>query len=101
MRQYTREDITYATFYNPNMKRLALAYTRAELEKRMGIARGEASVQAHNHLRAVERSTSMSGNSGARARTRAGVEVAGQLKIDLAGALEIHELFPEHAKVTP
>lgn len=98
MRQYTREDVSYATFYNPSMKRLALAHTRKELEGRFGIAGGEALAQAHCHLRAVERSASMSGNSGARARTRAGVEVAGQLKIDLAGALEIHDLFPEHAR---
>lgn len=40
----------------------------------------------------------MQSASAARAHSRNTVAAAGELKGALSGALEIHELFPEHAK---
>ena len=81
------------------MKRLALKHSKIELEKLLGIATVNATDAGLKHLATIDKSGSMQGNSSKKAAARNNVEREGQLKIDLRGALEIHELFPEFAKV--
>lgn len=98
MRQYGREDIDYEAWYSDWMKSLAKRLTRAEIEAQLGVASSESRKAAHIHLRAIQRTSSMSSNSMARAHGRNTVAAAGEYKIALSGALEIYDLFPEHTK---
>lgn len=98
IRQYGREDVSYETWYSPWMKQLAKHYTRAELEKRLGIASGEASKAAQTHLRAILATHSMSSQSQRRAQSRNAVAASGEERMAINGALEIYDLFPEHTK---
>ena len=95
-RQYGREDVNYSTWYTDWMKLLAKKYTRVELERLLGIKTVEAKKAGDSHLRSIEKSTSMAGNSSKKAAARNVVVAAGDYKIALAGALEIYDLFPEH-----
>jgi len=97
-RQYGRDDVVYADWYNPWMKLLAKSHTVAELQSMLHGASAEAVKHAGQHLRAIQKTGSMTGNSAARAHSRNNVAASGDKKIALQGALEIHELFPEHAK---
>jgi len=97
MRKYGREDVDYATWYTPWMKTLA-QHTKEQLEQRLYGAAKDAGKAAQTHLRAIERTSSMQSASAARAHSRNTVAAAGELNGALSGALEIHELFPEHAK---
>lgn len=97
-RKYGRDDVDYATWYSDWMKRLAKAHTRAELEKQLGVNRKEGNKAATSHLRAIERTTSMTSNSQRRAHSRNTVTLSYETRVALEGALEIYELFPEHTK---
>lgn len=97
-RQYGRDDVDYATFYSAWMRRLAMLHTKSELERMAGVASTEAQRAALTHLRAIQRTGSMTGNSAARAHGRNVVSGAGETAAAARGAIEIHELFPEHAK---
>lgn len=98
MRQYTREDIDFETWYSPWMRGLAANYTRAELERRLNGASQDGARATAAHERAIRATGSMAGQSQRRAHARNSAAAAGDLAIALTGALEIHELFPEHAK---
>lgn len=98
MRQYERGDVEYSDFYSTWMKSLAKAKTKQELEALLYGKKKEVNAAAHRHLKAIERTSSMSGNSMARAHARNSVAAAGEYAIALGGAIEIHELFPEEAK---
>lgn len=80
------------------MKLLARNHTRAEIAALLGVKTAEASNSARSHLRAIERTGSMGGNSQARAHSRNVTAAAGDYKIALVGALEIYDLFPQHTK---
>jgi hypothetical protein len=97
MRQYERKDVDYGTWYSSWMKRLARTKTRAQIEVELGAASSKASSAADAHLRAIESTTSMTSNSARRAHARNSCAAAGDYKIALGGALEIHDLFPEYA----
>lgn len=97
-RKYGREDVDYETWYSDWMKQLARRHTRVELERLLGIKSAEASKAAQSHLRAIQATTSMQSNSQRRAQTGNVVRAAGDYMIALNGALEIHDLFPEHAQ---
>lgn len=97
-RQYGREDVDFATWYSPHTKQLAKIHTRAELERRLGGVRSEGARAARSHLRAIEATGSMQGQSQRRAQARNSTAAAGDLAIALRGALEIYDLFPEHTK---
>ena len=98
MRQYGRNDVEYKDWYSDWMKRLARRYSYEELSEQYEIACGEAYKHGMQHLKAIQKSTSMTGNSQHRAQARNCVAASGEYKIALSGAIEIHELFPEHAK---
>lgn len=98
MRQYGRDDVQFETWYSDWMKRLALQHSLTELESMLGMKSSEATHAARAHLRAVDRTASMRGNSSARASTRNVVAAAGDTVLAIKGAMEIHELFPEQAK---
>ncbi len=98
MRQYERADIDYDTWYSPWMKMLARSNTRRELEAMGGKSRTEADKASTSHLAAIAATSSMGGQSARRARTRNMTAGAGDQLIAINGALEIHDLFPEHAK---
>lgn len=97
-RQYGREDVDYATFYTPWMQSLALNHTREELERMALMKSAESHRGAASHLRAIQKSSSMQGNSSTRAQTRNVMAAAGDAVYAARGALEIHDLFPEFAK---
>lgn len=98
MRQYGREDVDYETFYGDWSKSLARQYTVSRLETMLYGKQREASKAAASHLRAIQRSASMTSNSAARAHGRNVTAAAGEAALAIRGAIEIHELFPEHAK---
>jgi hypothetical protein len=81
--QYTRDDVDYETWYSEHAKNLALLHTRAKLESFLGITSGAAHKASAQHHAAVKATTSMTSQS--------------QL-IAIRGAIEIHHLFPEHAR---
>lgn len=93
-----REEIDYATWYSPWMRRLAETKTRAELERMLGAADVEAKAATAAHERAVKATSGMGHLATARAYGRNRSAAAGDAKIAIRGALEIHALFPEHAK---
>ncbi|WP_130466449.1 hypothetical protein [Corticibacter populi] len=90
--------MSYETWYSDWMKMLAKQHTREELERLLYGARHDVQKAAQQHIRAVQKSHSMGGNSMARAHGRNRVEASGETAIAITGAIEIHELFPEHAK---
>lgn len=96
-RQYGRDDVDYQTWYSDWMKRLASTMTRSQIEEAIGVKSKEASAAARQHLSAVEATHSMGGQGQRRAQTRNVMAAAGEHKIALSGALEIHDLFPEYA----
>jgi hypothetical protein len=98
VRGYGREDVTYETWYSPWMKQLAQNYTRAELHRMLATAMGEGARAARSHLRTIQRTHSMTSNSMARAHAGNVTAAAGEKQIAMRGALEIHDLFPEHAR---
>lgn len=97
--QYTRKDIDFETWYSAWMKQLAKCYTISELESKLYGSNIEAKRAASNHLRAIQRTHSMQSNSQARAQTKNATAAAGDYSIALRGAIEIHQLFPEYAKL--
>lgn len=97
-RQYGREDVDYSTWYSEWSRLLAKRLTRPELEKRLGVVSTELGRATQSHLGAIQASASMTGCSQRRAQTGNVVAAAGEERLALSGALEIHELFPEHAK---
>lgn len=98
LRQYGRADVDYATWYNPWMKLLARTHTRAELEKRSGIATVTGRKAAASRLRALDACGSQDNKSQFRAQMGNVARASGEEKIAISGALEIYELFPEHTK---
>ena len=100
MRQYGRGDVDYATWYSAWSKQLAKNYTRAELEKRLGVASDSVAKASRTHLRAIQATHSMQSQSQRRAQSGNVVAAYGEEKIALRGALEIYDLFPEHTKAS-
>jgi hypothetical protein len=97
-RQYGREDVSFDTWYSAWSKLLAKTYTRAELEKRAGIASDAGSKAARSHLRAIQATHSMTSQSQRRAQTGNVSRAVGEERMAITGALEIYDLFPEHTK---
>lgn len=96
--QYGREDVDYHTWYGDWSKQMAKHMTRPEIERELGLASAAVSDAARQHLRAVQATTSMTGQSMRRAHARNVVKATGDRRIALRGALEIYYLFPEHTK---
>ena len=86
----------YKDWYSNWMKMLAKKHTKEELNAKYDRACGEARRHGAMHLKAIQKSNSMAGNSQHRAQARNCVAASGEYKIALSGAIEIHELFPEH-----
>ncbi|MGN6206027.1 hypothetical protein [Humibacter sp.] len=97
-RQYGREDVDYTTWYSEWARRLAKQHTADEIRSLLGQAGADVARAAASHGRAIAATTSMTSQSQRRAQTRNVVAATGEYRIALRGALEIHELFPEHAK---
>lgn len=97
-RQYGRDDVAFASFYSDWMKTLARTKTKAELERLLTGKQLEASRASRSHLRAIESTTSMQSQSMRRAHSGNVCAAAGDYAIAISGAIEIHELFPEHAR---
>lgn len=98
-RQYGREDVDYATWYSDWSKRLAKLHTRAELERMLRETEAALQRATGAHHRAVAATTSMTSQSARRAHARNVVSGEGERRSALRGAIEIHDLFPEHAHV--
>lgn len=93
--KYTRNDVDYDTWYSEWMKQLAKTNTLEELDAKLHGAKHEAKKAAAVHLRAIQKTHSMSSNSQARAQARNATAAAGDYGIALRGAIEIHILFPD------
>lgn len=98
MRQYSRDDVDYSTWYSKWMKDLAAAHSMEELQRMLDGIASDGKRNAAAHLRAIQRTGSMQGASQARAQSRNTVSATGEKACAIRGAIEIHELFPEHAK---
>ena len=98
MRQYGRDDVDYGTWYSKWMKDLAAAHSVEELQRMLAGTASEGQRHASAHLRAIQRTGSMQGASQARAQSRNTVSATGEKACAIRGAIEIHDLFPEHAK---
>lgn len=98
IRAYSSDEVEYSTWYSNWMKELARTKTKQELESLLGKTANEAAKGASSHLRAIEATASMGGQSARRAHARNVTAAAGDYKIAITGALEIYELFPEHTK---
>ena len=96
-RQYGRSDVDFDAFYSDWMKRLAAQYSKGELEARLPGKCADVARSTAAHLRAIDATTSMKGQSSRRAHTRNCAAAAGEELMAIRGAIEIHELFPEHA----
>jgi len=97
--QYTRDDVEFETWYTPWMKQLAKLNTVEELKQKLYGANVDVKRNGLAHLRAIDKTASMSGNSAARAHGRNLVAASGDYAIALRGAIEIHDLFPEYGKL--
>ena len=95
---YGRDDVDYETWYSEWMKNLALLHTLPQLEQMLFGGRETARKTAQSHLRAVDATTSMHSQSQRRAQTRNSMAAASDLVLAIRGAIEIHVLFPEHAR---
>jgi hypothetical protein len=91
-------ELNYETWYPDWSKQLALQYTKAELIDEFEKVGGALRASTASHLRAIEKSTSMQGNSQHRAQARNVVASQGEYKINLGCALDIYKNFPEHTK---
>lgn len=96
-RQYGRNDVDYESFYPAWDKQLALSMTAAAIVKDLKRCECEIERACESHHRAIQATTSMQSQSQRRAQSRNSVDGASQRRSALWGALEIHELFPEHA----
>jgi len=95
---YDRHEISYETWYSEWSKKLALLHTRADLQRMLGITDRNAHTASAQHHAAVKATTSMTSQSQRRAQSRNVVAAAGETAMAIRGALDIHVLFPEHAK---
>ncbi len=100
-RKYGRDDIDYDDWYPSWMKQLARSYTRDELVRMLGKTGNEAARAVSSHHAAIARTTGMQSQSQRRAQTGNLARGLGDRAIAIRGALEIHDLFPEHAKAAP
>lgn len=96
-RQYGRSDVDYETWYSPWSKDLARQNSRTSLLRMLGIVSGGLLLATKTHHAAVAEATSMTSKSQRRAQARNVVALACDHKMAITGALEIHDLFPEHA----
>jgi len=92
------EIIDYETRYSEYSKSLAKNYSKSELEKSIAKIETEMPRATSAHLRAIEKTSSMQSNSQHRAKSRQVVDGLADEKRSLLAALEICELFPEHAQ---
>lgn len=99
--QYGRDDVEYATFYSPWMRRLAQTRTVPQLLRELGVTGSSLTQASRTHERAIRATHSMQAQSQRRARAGNVVAAAGERVTALRGALEIHALFPEHALSHP
>ncbi|MBU9534607.1 hypothetical protein KTE49_29680 [Burkholderia multivorans] len=77
---------------------MAATYTLDELHQMLSATEVEGRRACKQHHDAIRKSTSMQSGSARKAHARNLVEGTGERRIAIAGAIEIHELFPEHAK---
>lgn len=100
-RQYGRDDVSYGTWFSDWSKRLAREHTRTELLRMLGVGRANTKTAARSHHAAIAATASMQSQSQRRAQTRNCVDASAEQVLAIKSALEIHDLFPENAKVTP
>lgn len=100
-RQYGRNDVDYETWYSHWMKHLARTHAVADLERALYGINQATRKATKSHLRAIQATGSMQSQSMRRAHTGNVVAVGSETASALRGALEIHELFPEHAAPRP
>jgi hypothetical protein len=87
--------------YSEWSRQLAKTYTQKEIEKRLIKTRGELHRASASHLRAIDRTSSMSSQSQARAHGRNNVVVTAVERSALEDAFCVHLFYPENAKSEP
>lgn len=86
------------TDYSEWARSLAASCSRKEIQKMLSAAGADLTRSVQSHLRAIQKTGSMQGNSGARAMSRNCVEGAGEKKRACENALEIYRFYPERTK---
>ena len=84
--------------YSTWAKMLAKNYTEKELLKKLNNCEKNRDRLSGSHLRAIDKTTSMSSNSARRASTRASMSSNYEEYMALKNAIEIKRLFPEFSK---
>lgn len=96
--QYGRDEVDYGSWYSSWSKALAKQHTVAELDRMLLGNRRSAVAAGASHLRAIDATHSMQSQSQRRAQTGNVVRAVGEAASAIRGAIEIHFLFPEHAR---
>jgi len=81
--------------YNDWSRLLAKNHTLKELEAMLGKSSTELKKSTKSHLNAIEKSTSMQGNSQARAQSGNSVTGNYEKKYAVENAIEIYKYYPE------
>lgn len=84
--------------YSPGARSFAKTYTQQELEKMLAKLEGEQAKNTRAHLDAIEKSTSMAGNSQHRAQAGNVVSANWEQRRLLRDAIEIHQIYPEKTR---
>lgn len=83
--------------YSPWARQLAKTTSRKELQKELKLCDSQRERLSASHLKAIEKTASMSGCSSRRAATRNSMTGNYERFVAVKNALEIHDLYPEHA----
>ena len=81
--------------YSDYPKRLAFNYTKENLTQRLAKLEGLSDKYAMQHLKAIEKTSSMTGNSQARAQSRNNVSSNYEEKQGLRHAIELLQIYPQ------
>lgn len=88
----------YNTWYSAYSKHLAITHSDSELFEMFVDIDEQLSSATATHLRAIEKSHSIQGNSQHRAQAGNVVRGLSQEKSSVVSAREIHKLFPQYTK---
>lgn len=84
--------------YSPWSRQLAKGYSKDQLESMLYGSKKDLTKATQSHLNAINKSSSMQGNSQARAQSGNSVSGAYEKKNAIENALELYEYYPEFTK---
>ena len=87
--------------YNAWGRSMAKQYDIDHLKRELAQVERETDRLEMNHLRAIQKTSSMTSCSQRRAQTRNSLTGNYERRVALKAAIEIYDKFPEHSKKTP